>query len=237
MCLKFSTSLFLIVIFFFLDLKGQVRYDTSVIKTEPCMVKKVAFSFDSSSLKVTETYKGIHEADNCQVRLQWPLFMNCVSPKMNSTLNYSIKKHVMSRIDHEKPKTWCLENRDLIKGNFSINRFDEFFLSYSLYFFYAPAGGTPSNYKRNQNYNLKKQSYIELWDMFKPKYPKETIKKRIRKLNDYKKGKNIGIESGCMINLRDKIVIENCGGPVLYSKLTIKKKSVKKYLKEEYYHD
>lgn len=212
-----------------------MKYDTSVLRDRPCKVKVVTLRYDTSSLKVKNSFYNESEVYDCSFELKWPIFKNCGNAQIDSSLNSLIKPIVGDRLRHSPKEYCCIKNRG---GKFSTNlnfaRFNEKFLSFCFYFFYSSINSTSQHYDYI-NYDFNKQTIVGIWDLFKSKYKKETIKKRIRKLTGFKENKSIGIEGGCLLNFKDEIVIKNCGGPVLYDKLTIQKEDFKKFLKDDYY--
>lgn len=182
------------------------------------------------------------EINDCSIELEWPLFTECGSPQNDSNLNYITKRKLFSEAVNQKGWTlneFCENLRGRIFNLFEFKRFDKEFLVIYYYFnhYYRDHGSGPLKTGSILiNYDFDKQMFIEIWDLFKSKYNKQEIKDKIKQLSQMNQKTQLLLMPEKFKNLKDKIIAYPT--PVTnMEEITLKKETLKKYLKEEYYHE
>ena len=216
-----------------LKLNGQIRYDTTILKTKPCTVKKITMRFD------TFFKEKRNETKECTTELEWPVFTKCGSHQIDSTLNSFIKQKLFLETVNQGGKTlyeFCDNIRGRVWNTLELKRFDKDFLI--IYYYFKHYYKTPGFLNSGSiliNYDFNKEAFINLWGLFKPNYNSQEIRDKIKQLNGIKKERQLLLRPEKFKNLKSKIIVYPT--PVMrMEEITLKKSDLKKYLKEEYYH-
>lgn len=217
----------LIGILSFSNLNGQVKYDTSIIRTEPCTVKKVTMKYDTILNLKGQKWK-------CDLNFYWPRFYKCKSPEVDSTLNYTLKHHILQTLDDKSAKEVCTIEKMKGKGKFTIQRLDDQILCVSIYFSSFYFGGSFNSHSITFNYNLEEEKVLSLPDILNAELKEEffaLVRERFYKKFDYSARH---LELNRFHN--NKYYITIYPDEDLAKKIKFKKREIKKYLKKEYYH-
>ncbi len=231
---KVSQLLGIVILIVVPDLsEGQVQYDTTLIRKEPCIVKKVAMRYDTSLKEA-----NANEVKKCNVDLKWPVFNNCKISTKSGALDSFLERSILSATINRGGKTlqeFCQEFGAHIFNRLNIKRLDENFLvvTYTYKHYIKNHASGPLDVGSIMiNYDFNQEKVVELWDLFKEGFKEQAIIDEIKSSNQIE-GQLILLKNKFM-NLNRKLILYP--HPTISSKeITIKKENLKKYLKEEYY--